>query len=166
MANQVGNIYKNLDPRVRLGVQVVGFAVGIYIIYRLIKGVNTFQQDQQFQSEEQSTANELTQLNKNPYTRQKITESQAKSYANKLYQAMNGLGTDEQQIYSVFYKLQNNADYLAIQNAFGTKTISSGSYFIGDVRGTMVTCLSSELDIDETKKVNDILRSKKIKFRI
>jgi len=30
----------------------------------------------------------------------------------------------------------------------------------------MVTCLSSELDIDETKKVNDILRSKKIKFRI
>ena len=166
MANQVGNIYKNLDPRIRLGVQVVGFAVGIYLVYRLIKGVNKFQEDIPFQSEEQSTANELAKLNKNPYTRQKLTESQAKSYANKLFQAMDGLGTDEQSIYSVFYKLQNDADFLAIQNAFGTKTISSGSYFVSDVRGTMVPCLSSELDIDELKRVNDILSKKNIKYRI
>lgn len=165
MANAV-NIYKNLDPRVRLGVQLVGFALGVYIVYRLVKGASRFQDDAPFRSEEQSTADELAKLNKNPYTRQKISESSAKSYANKIYQAMSGLGTDEQQIYSVFYKLQNNADFLAVQNAFGTKTIDSGSYFVADVRGTMVTCLSSELDIDETKKINDILKSKKISYRI
>ena len=166
MANNVGKIYSNLDPRVRLGLQVVGLAVGIYIVYRLVKGASQFAQDQPFRSEEQQTANELQKLNQNPYTKQKLSDAQAKSYANKLFQAMKGLGTDEQQIYSVFYKLQNNADFLAIQNAFGTKTVNSGNYFIPDVRGTMVTCLSSELDIDETKKVNDILKAKKIKFRI
>ena len=166
MANNVGKIYSNLDPRVRLGLQVVGLAVGIYIVYRLVKGANQFAQDQPFRTEEQQTANELQVLNQNLYTKQKLSDAQAKSYANKLFQAMNGLGTDEQQIYSVFYKLQNNADFLAIQNAFGTKTVNSGNYFISDVRGTMVTCLSSELDIDETKKVNDILKAKKIKYRI
>jgi len=166
MATNVSNVYKNLDPRVRLGVQVVGFILGVYIIYRLVKGVNQASDNQPYREEEQNTANELVKLNQNPQTRQKLTNSMASAYANKLFQAMDGIGTDEQAIYSVFYKLQNDADFLAIQNAFGTRTIGSGSYFVADVKGTLIACLSSELDADEVKKVNSILTQKKIKYRI
>ena len=117
-------------------------------------------------NEAQSTANDLEALNKNPYTRQKISDSQAKAYANKIFTCMNGKGTYEYELVGVFYHLFNDADFLAVEKAFGTRTIYSKTYFVDDFRGNMVSAIADELDVDYIKKINSILAKKNIRRRV
>jgi dethiobiotin synthetase len=159
-------VYKNLDPRVRLGVQVVGFGLAVYIIYRLIKKQKQMVVDKPFSTEAQATANDLEELNKNPYTRQKISNSQASAFANKIYSCMKGLGTYEYEMIGVFYHLKNDADFLAVEKAFGIRTIPSGTFLVGDFRGNMTSCIADELSVDYIKKINTILSKKGIRRRV
>jgi|688.fasta_scaffold1009269_1 hypothetical protein len=159
-------VYTNLDPRVRLGVQLVGFGLTVYIIYRLIKAQKQSKVDKPFSSEAQATANDLETLNKNPYTRQKISDSQAKAYANKIWTCMNGKGTYEYELIGVFYHLYNDADFLAVEKAYGVRTVYSKTYFVDDFRGNMTSAIADELDVDYIKKINSILSKKKIKRRV
>jgi hypothetical protein len=80
---------------------------------------------------------------------------------------MDGYGTNETAIFGVFYKLFNDADFLAVSKSFGVREISSG-YLNPEpnMKGTMTECLHSELAFDDRKKVNDILKAKKIRFRV
>jgi len=159
-------VYSNLDPRVRLGVQLVGFGLAVYIIYRLIKAQKQAKEDKPMTNEAQATANDLEQLNKNPYTRQKISDSQAKAYANKIWTCMEGKGTYEDELVGVFYHLNNDADFLAVEKAYGVRTIHSKTYFVDDFRGNMVSAIADELGVDYIKKINSILAKKKIKRRV
>jgi hypothetical protein len=162
----IGKIYANLDPRVRLGVQIIGFGLGAYILYRLVKGTSQKLEDKPYDSENQATTNELQVLNQNPSTKQKISNSQAMAYANKIYTCMEGQGTYEYELIGVFYHLKNDADFLAVEKAFGTRTIHSRVYFVPDFRGTMVSAIADELDVDYIKKINKILSDKGIKRRV
>lgn len=139
-------------------------ALGIYVAYRIVKG---FMEDSPNREEQQATTTELDALNNNPKTKQKISPSQAMSYANALVVAMDGYGTDEVAIKSTFYKLYNNADYLALSKAFGTRTISSGNWNPEpNFKGTMAAALRSELDWSLVKELNDILKKKGITYRV
>jgi len=145
-------------------VLVIGGIIATVIIFRALKG---FVKKQDSREEVREAYNELEQANLSPVTRQKISDFQAQQYANTLFTAMNGYGTDETAIFGVFYKLYNNADFLAVSKSFGVREISSG-YLNPEpnTKGTMTECLHSELGYDDRKKVNDILKKKKIKFRI
>jgi hypothetical protein len=98
--------------------------------------------------------------------------SQYYSFADSLVSAMENATTDEDTIYSIFRKLKNNADYLFLQKAFGRRTYT-GELF-GGLTGlidpsegdTLEQWLHHELDYDEIKKVNEILRLRDIKYRI
>lgn len=172
MATQQGGfekareVYTNLDPRIRFGVQVVGFGLAVYIIYRLVKAQKQMVNDKPNTNANQSTANELEQLNKNPYTRQKISDSQAQHYANKIWTCMEGKGTYEDELVGVFYHLTNDADFLAVEKAYGTRTIHSKTYFVDDFRGNMVSAIADELGVDYIKKINSILAKKGIRRRV
>jgi hypothetical protein len=157
---KVKEVYGNLDPRIRLLVQITGLVVGIYVVLKVIKKSKQVTQDKPFTSEAQATARDLEALNKNPYTRQKISDSQAKAYANKIYTCMNGNGTYENELIGVFYHLFNTADFLAVEKAYGIRTLySSWSAF----RGNMTSAIVSEMSIEEIKKINSILAKKGIK---
>lgn len=147
---------------VKLGLLIVAG----YIVYRL---ATNFYKNQGSREEEDAGTTELEELNKNSETRQKISNQQAQSYANVLFTAMNGYGTDEEAIVSVFYKLRNNADYLALSNAYGSNRVVSsgrGNVFEPDFRGTMASALRSELSSYWTKRINKILTNKKITYKI
>jgi len=159
-------VYTNLDPRVRLIVQIGSVALATWVVFKLIKAGRQMKEDKENRGENQATTNELQVLNQNPATKQKISTSQASAYANKIFASMNGKGTYEEEIVGVFYKLYNDADFLALQKAFGTRTIESRTWFVEDFRGTLIQCMADELDVDYTKRINDILRKKKIKFRV
>jgi hypothetical protein len=159
-------IYRNLDPRLRLGVQVAGFGLAVYIIYKLVKKQQEIKVDKPFTNEAQATANDLEALNKNPYTRQKISDAQAKAFANKIWTCMEGKGTYENELISVFYHLKNDADFLAVEKAYGVRTIHSKTYFVDDFRGNMIAGIVSELSVDEIKRINTILSKKGIKRRV
>ena len=159
-------VYGNLDPRIRLGIQILALGVGVYVVYRVITGANQLKEDKDNRGETQSIANELQKLNQNPSTKQTISTSQAKSYANKIYASMQGVGTYEEEIMGVFYKLKNDADFLAVSKAFDTRDIPSGSWFVSDFRGTLIQCLASEVSSYWTRRINTILSNKRISYRV
>jgi alkaline phosphatase len=143
---------------------VLGVLIGGVIVYRLLKGVIK-QSDNR--SEVQEAYNELDRLNQSPVTAQKLTKLQAEQYANIIFTAVDGWGTDEVAINRVFNRLRNDADYIAVSKAFGIRTISSGRFNPEpDYKATMVEALHIDMDSAEKKVLNDILIKKKIKYRI
>ena len=145
-------------------VMLVGGAIGLVVLYRALSGAVSNQGGRQ---EIQSASNELDRLNQSPATRQKMTAYQANQTANAIFTAMDGYGTYEEAIYSAFRQMKNNADYLAVSKAFGTRKVSSGQWnFVNDMKGTLTQCLQDELDTDERKKVNEILKARNIRVRI
>jgi hypothetical protein len=160
---KIKEVYGNLDPRIRLLVQITGLVVGIYVIVKVVKKSKQVTQDKPFTSEAQATARDLETLNKNPYTRQKISDSQAMAYANKIWACMEGAGTYENELVGVFYHLNNTADFLAVEKAYGIRTIHSKVYFVDDFRGNMTAGITSEVNVDDIKRINTILAKKGIK---
>jgi hypothetical protein len=145
-------------------IMIGGALIGAYVLYRALSG---FVSQQSGRQETQSASDELDRLNQNSATRQKLSNYQAEQLSNKLFTAMNGWQTDESAIYGVMYQLKNNADFLAVSKAFGIRTISSGQFNpTKNHKGTMTQCLNDELDSGERFKVNNILKAKKIKYRI
>jgi hypothetical protein len=50
--------------------------------------------------------------------------------------------------------------------AFGKRKVSSGVPFVSDVTGNLSTVLGSELDTNEVAKINLLLQTKGIRYRI
>ena len=76
--------------------------------------------------------------------------------------------TDEEAIYSIMRKLKTNNDWLELNKAYGKRTYYnpiSPEYIFGKSIN-MLTSLQLELDTKEKNKVNSILSSKGIKYRI
>lgn len=79
--------------------------------------------------------------------------------ANAIFDAMDGYGTNEGTIETELKKLRSKSDWNALVNAFGTRTLSSGSWnvFQDDFTGNLPECLNEELDSTEIQRVNQIL---------
>ncbi len=145
-------------------VMLVGGAIGLYVLYKALSG---FVSNQGGRQEVQGALDELDNLNNNPSTAQKLSKYQAKQLANAIFTSMDGYQTNEEAIYTAFRQLKNNADFLAVSSAYGIREVSSGQWNPSEnMKGTMTQCLQDELDATETKKVNEILKNRKIRFRI
>jgi len=79
--------------------------------------------------------------------------------ANNLFDAMDGYGTGNDTIETELKKIKSKQEWDSLVRAFGTRTISSGTWnFIqSDFTGGLVECLQNELDSGETARVNQIL---------
>lgn len=104
------------------------------------------------------------------------SDSQYEGYAQALVQAMNGCGTDEDAIYSVFRDMQNKADVLKLIAVFGvrfyqpcwiTQADAYAIWLINDQSygGGISTWLSYDLSSGEIGNINTILSSKGIDFK-
>jgi hypothetical protein len=163
--------YMNLPPATRGLVTLVGVGVGLYIVYKIYKSVSgtlsgETTQAQASSREDRNWASEADKLNQNPATKASITNAQALSYAAVLFACMDGYGTDEEQIYGVFRNIKNDADFAMIQNAYGVREISSGSWNPEpNFKGTLSGALTNELSASEKVALNNILAQKKITYR-
>jgi len=79
------------------------------------------------------------------------SQSQYNTMANQLYYALKGAGTDEETVYSVMGKMQNDLDIIALDNAFGMRDASS-----------LQAWLRGDLSSSEMQQVNMILSNKGI----
>lgn len=79
--------------------------------------------------------------------------------ADSLFDAMDGYGTYEGDIQNELKKLKTKADWNALVQAFGIRTLNcgTGNPFCSDFTGDLAACLNDELDSDELKDVNKIL---------
>jgi len=168
----VKSSYMNLPPVTRGLITVVGVGIVAYVGYKIYKNIKdtaggVISQDKGNKQEDIGWSAEADKLNENPATRAKISPAQASGFANSLHAAMDGYGTDEDTIYSVFRKLKNAGDFALVMSAYGVRTISSGAWNPEpNFKGTLIGALTSELDSTEKSKVNKILIEKKIPYRV
>ena len=97
--------------------------------------------------------------------------SQYLTWSDKLEDSFNNNfldQTDEEAIYNIMRKLKNNTDWLELMKAYGMRTYYDPfnlSYITGK-EINLLKALQMELDTKEKNKVNYILKSKGITYRI
>ena len=159
--------YINASPLVRNSINIIIFAGIVFAAYKLVKYFSAAGKEGRAQTQEDNAWNqELDKINQNPNTKQTISKAQSLSLANKIHSAMNGLGTDEDTIYDAFRALKNNADFAALNSAFGKRVVYSGLYLVPNETGNLATVLTTELDTNEILKINLILKAKGISYKI
>jgi len=79
-----------------------------------------------------------------------------------------GAGTDEDTIYNILRKLKTNDDWLQLQKVYGVRDYVDYTYnpFGSTSKINLVESLNQELGGSEKNKVNQILKSKNITYRI
>ena len=152
------------------GVLIVG--VFGYKIYQDIKNKRNLKQAGQSADEADIELKNLSSKGIKPI----ITSTQATNFASSLVQSMNGCGTDENMINSIFSKMKNDADVYLLIKQFGvryytpcpaTNPISYGKFLIDEKAfgGDLATWLSYDLSSSEIKKINKILSNNKINYQ-
>ena len=182
------NLGKNIPPWAQ-GAVIVIITAGVGLLsYRIWKGIKNKQSQQGSLQEDRENNQQLNVLNSNNATKQTISADQAAQMANQLFSAMDGYGTDFKAIFSVFSQMKNDADFLAVSNAYGIREISSGKLnpepnFTGTMSGALATELGSSISglgwlvpyyglyqiaikDDEPTIINKVLAKNNIKYRI
>lgn len=113
-------------------------------------------------AEQAATQRDLQKAGKPTYT-----DTQYQLAANRLEQAMFDVGTDEAAIFAIFQALKNNADFLKLNQAFGSRTYSGGFLpaFLNS-KLTLVQWLQEELSTSDLNKLNQILRQAGITYTL
>jgi hypothetical protein len=159
-------LFKNLPPWAKGAIAVtvtVGLVGGVYFTVKKIKDSI---EDRNRRDESKAVEDELSKLNNNSATKQKLVQSSIESIANIIETSANGMGTDYWAISTQINRLKNDADFLALQKAFGTRTINSGVYLVPDFKGNLSQVLRDEMSADEVLDLNKLLSKKGIKYRL
>ena len=144
------------------GVISVGILAGVvYVIYKVTQKLG--EEPQRDTEEDKQIQTELqTEIKKTPLS---YGASQYATFANNIQEAGYDIGTDEEAIYSVFRKMKNNADYLALLKAWGKPTRTVYEWGVGRKK-TLSQFLHSEMSASEIAKINTILANNKVKYRV
>lgn len=86
---------------------------------------------------------------------QTFSESDYKAMADKLEQAMKGLGTDNDAVLQVLASLKTKSDWLSLVSAFG---IRESGVWPGNFSGNLIEWLSDELGGGARQRVNFVLQ--------
>lgn len=136
---------------------------GCYLLYRLIK--------KELAAKFQQQKNEkLFEKEQDPKVLLTYKPSQYVTWADKLEDAFLGTtfnNTDEDAIYKVMYYLKTNNDWLELNKAYGIrKWYNSNIPFHQGTNKNLLSSLQADLDTDEKSKINNILKTKGITYRI
>jgi hypothetical protein len=82
-------------------------------------------------------------------------ENQYKLFADQIYTAMEGAGTDEESILSVIYKMKNADDWNMLIKAYGERKLTI--FWITSHTGILPGALRSELGAKDIQKINNHL---------
>ena len=151
---KIFQFYSNL-PSWTKGVLVVFILLLIlFVLYLILKAAKKTDEEKDIKKDK----NKFIQEGQKPSY--PLTNYQ--SFASRIYSSgLTTFGTDEDAIYDVFKKMQNDLDVVMLIEAFGNRrlefTIGSGE--------NLGAFLQSELDTDEIEEINKILAGKNIQYR-
>ena len=137
------NVNVNATPLIAAA-GVLAVVVVIVIVIAIIKAVRRARDNSYFKDNKKAITKADLSYNEADYT----------VFANKLYAAMKGLGTDEDAIFSVFQLMNTESDVRQLINAFGTKK--------GE---TLSQWLLGDLSAADIAKINGILAYNGINYR-
>lgn len=165
MALPVVNNNKAKTRKIIGGVIVAGLGVGFaYVISKYVrKNIDAIIKKRQ-------EGKEYTREQKGKLS---YPPTQYKAWADGIKGAFDpygtfGAGTDEDTIYNILRKLKNNDDWLQLQKDYGVRDYTDYTYnpFGTVTKINLVESLNNELSGGEKNKVNEILKSKNITYRI
>lgn len=84
-------------------------------------------------------------------------------FADQIANALSGAGSDEQLVYTIFKKLKNRADVLALINAYGRRSIATPYGWDTDPM-TLSETLYYDLDQKEILTINNIIKNTNYAF--
>ena len=143
---------------------VGGIAYGVYAISKALKDKKENKDDEE---EQKGWASEEEKIEKDPKRKATLSSASLSSKANKIFAAMDGYGTDEEAIISVFRSLKTDGDFIGLQKAFGIRTIDSGYLNpTPNFKGTLNAAITDEVSNYYKQRINKILTDKKIKYRV
>ena len=147
--------------------KVAGIGLGGYLIYKALKKVGKSVKDVfgNYSNEQELVENinsEQKELKKKGMTLSYSLYTY-KSDAEVLLNAMGRLGTDEDSIYRVFSKMNNDLDVSELFKQFGTHlyAVSPVNFQYLDLNGW----ISEELNNEEIAKLNQILANNNITYK-
>lgn len=111
-------IANNKKPLIYIGGAIAIVAIGYAIIRKLQGGIGSFLTDKSVGAKEFVPV----QID---VAKSTISDAIANNYANQLFNAMDGFGTNSDAIYDIINKLQQKEDFRKVYNSFGRK-----SYYI------------------------------------
>lgn len=153
--------FLGLPPWAKGVVAIAVVGVTIYAVYKISQKVGG--EEEQDKKEGKDVLSELEKAaKKKPAT---YPASQYKTFANVIETAGFDIGTDEEAIYSTFRKLKSNTDYLMLLIAWGNPNRKVYEWGVGR-NFTLPQFIRWEMDSSEVKKVNTILASKGITYRV
>lgn len=152
-------------------VVVAGTAVAIWAIVRGIKNRKELAEANQAAKAASSELQGLKARGINPT----MDVSEFEALSQKLVQAMNGCGTNEDQVYDVFRAIKNEADIRQLIITFGVRyyepcaadqPISYIRWQFNDQAfgGGLPTWLSYDLSASEIQEINKILKKNNINY--
>jgi hypothetical protein len=143
---------------------IVAIGIGATVSYFIAQVLKKYTKEtKRLETEKKAVETELSKENKiKPLT---YPDSQYQSFARVIQIAGFDIGTDEAAIYTVFKALKNNADYLALTQAWGKPTRKVYEWGIGRDM-TLQQFLRWEMDDKEIAKINAILKARNIKYRV
>lgn len=84
------------------------------------------------------------------------TDSQYNSFADQLYFAMKGAGTDEDSVFSVMGKMKNDLDVIELERKYGLRPDMWGNQY------NLQQWLRGDLGSSDIQRLNSLLSSKGI----
>lgn len=150
------------------GVVAVAIVGGVaYGVYALSKALKDRKENKEDKEEQKDWEGEQEKIDKDPKRKATLSPASLSSKANKIFSAMDGYGTDEEAIISVFRSLKTDGDFIGLQKAFGIRTIDSGYLNPApNFKGTLTAAITDEVSNYYKQRINKILTDKKIKYRV
>ena len=135
-------------PIKKIAISAAVLVVVVIVIVVVVKYGKKFKEwvNEKLQSKELEKEIETNETSFSP--------TQLNAYATTLFYAMEGVGTNEEKIYSVFEQMKTRSDILALIQAYGIKDSMNLNQWI-----------SSELTSRELKKLNEIIANNSIDYQ-
>lgn len=152
-----------------VGVVAVG-GIGFAIYRGVKKAIETAKEGKGDREIKSETKQELQQL-ENQGIQPTLSDSQAISLANFIFNKLDGAelsGSEKAVVEAILSQVQNQADWLKLQNTFGVRTIDVELWGTGDRQQDLKDLLGSDLDgwdsqnpfvTDPNKKYINILKN-------
>ena len=127
-------------------VAIGGIAFGIYRSVK--KGVDRIREGRDDREIKDETSQELTQL-QNQGIQPTLSDSSAISLANYIESALSGCelsGTEAEVVKAILSQVNNQADWLKLQNIYGSRTTDNCGWGTGETKQDLKGFLTSDLD--------------------
>lgn len=121
-----------------LGMLILG--IFVYFIFKEPKKVT----DEEIK---EGTQNEIDEIKEsNPSIKQTYSNITYVQWADQIYHAVSGAGTNEDSIFQVFYQLKNKLDWAMLKKAFGVRDeMSLNAWLRDDLKVSLINKLNNEL---------------------